>query len=140
LILLEHSQDQDAILGALLHDTIEDTSLTLAQIRKLFGEKVEFLVAKTTNLEGYMNRASLPDYENIVRIMNYEDPRAALVKLSDRLHNMRTIQHHPKLSKQKSIAKETLEHFVPLARELKLHAIADELERLSLEVMAKKDR
>lgn len=139
LILLAHSQDQDAILGALLHDTIEDTNLTLAQIRTLFGEKVEFLVAKATNLEGYKNRASLPDYENIVRIMNYEDPRAALVKLSDRLHNMRTIQHHPKLSKQKSIAKETLEHFVPLARQLKLHQMAEELERLSQEVMAKKE-
>jgi hypothetical protein len=139
LILLEYSQDQDAILGALLHDTIEDTNLTLAQIRKLFGETVEFLVAKATNLEGYKNRASLPDYENIVRIMNYEDPRAALVKLSDRLHNMRTIQHHPQLSKQKSIAKETLDYFVPLARQLHLHPMAEELERLSQEVIAKKE-
>ncbi len=139
LILLEHSQDQDAILGALLHDTIEDTNLHLAQIRKLFGEKVEFLVAKATNLEGYKNRASLPDYENIVRIMNYEDPLAALVKLSDRMHNMRTIQHHPKLSKQKYIAEETLEHFVPLAHKLKLYKMAEELERLSQEVMAKKE-
>jgi (p)ppGpp synthase/HD superfamily hydrolase len=50
--------------------------------------------------------------------MNYEDPRAALVKLSDRLHNIGTIQHHPQLSKQKSIAKEKLDYFVPLARQL----------------------
>lgn len=139
LILLAHSKDQDAILAALLHDTIEDTNLTLAQIRTLFGEKVEFLVAKATNLEGYKNRASLPEYENLVRIKNYEDPRAALVKLSDRLHNMRTIQHHPKLSKQKAIAKETLEHFVPLARQLQLHEMAEELEKLSQEVMGKKE-
>lgn len=140
LILLEHSQEQDAIVGALLHDTIEDTSLTLAQIRKTFGEKVEFLVAKATNLEGDKHRVSLPDYENIIRIMNYEDPMAALVKLSDRLHNMRTIQHHSNLSKQKSIAKETLAHFVPLAHRLDLNKMADELERLSQEVMAKKER
>ena len=139
LILLEYAQEQDAILGALLHDTIEDTSLTLAQIRKMFGKRVAFLVAKATNLEEYRNRISLPDYENIIRIMNYEDPLAALVKLSDRLHNMRTIQHHPKLAKQKSIAKETLEHLVPLALELKLYKIAEELERLSKEVMAKQE-
>jgi hypothetical protein len=139
LILLDYSQDQDAILGALLHDTVEDTSLTFVQIRALFGKKVEFLVIKATNLEEYERRISLTDKENLARILNYEDPRAALVKLSDRLHNMRTIQYHPSLAKQKYIAQETLDYFVPLARKLTIEKMATELEQLSLAVMAKKE-
>ncbi|OJW71471.1 MAG: hypothetical protein BGO68_03710 [Candidatus Amoebophilus sp. 36-38] len=137
LILLDYSQDQDAILGALLHDTVEDTSLSFVQIRALFGRKVEFLVIKATNLEEYERRVSLTDKENLVRILNYEDPRAALVKLSDRLHNMRTIQYHSSLDKQKSIAQETLEYFVPLAKKLGIEKMATELEDLSRSVLAK---
>ncbi|MHB9147058.1 MAG: sodium:solute symporter family protein [Candidatus Amoebophilus sp.] len=131
LILLEYSQDQDAILGALLHDTVEDTSLSLAHIRMLFGETVAFLVAKATNLEDRERRISLTDKENLARILNYEDPRAALIKLSDRLHNMRTIQFHSSVAKRKYISQETLDYFVPLARKLGLEKIAVELEQLS---------
>lgn len=138
LILLEYSHDQDAILGALLHDTVEDTSLSFAHIRMLFGERVEFLVAKATNLEDHNRRISLTDKENLARILNYEDPSAALIKLSDRLHNMRTIQYHSSLSKQRSIAQETLKHFVPLARELNLEKMAVELEQLSKAVLKNK--
>ena len=138
LILLEYSQDQDAILGALLHDTVEDTSLSLPHIRMLFGETVEFLVAKATNLEGHRRRVSLSDHENLARILNYGDPRAALVKLSDRLHNMRTIQFHSSIAKQKHISQETLDYFVPLAHKLELEKMAAELEQLSKEVLATK--
>lgn len=138
LILLDYSQDQDAILGALLHDTVEDTSLSFVHIRALFGRTVEFLVAKATNLEDHKRRVSLTDRENLVRIMNYEDPRAALIKLSDRLHNMRTIQFHSSIAKRKQIAQETLEHFVPLAYKLSLENMAAELRQLSNEVVNKK--
>jgi (p)ppGpp synthase/HD superfamily hydrolase len=68
--------------------------------------------------------------------LNYEDPRAALIKLADRLHNMRTIQHH-RLEKRIYIAQETLDEFVPLARKLNLPAMADELEKLSRAVLSK---
>jgi len=135
LILLEYSQDQDAILGALLHDTVEDTSLSLTHIRMIFGKTVEFLVAKATNLEDHRRRVSLTDQENLARILNYEDPRAALIKLSDRLHNMRTIQFHSSVAKRKHISQETLDHFVPLARKLGLENMAAELEQLSKEVL-----
>jgi PAS domain-containing protein len=135
LILLDYSQDQDAILGALLHDTVEDTSLSFVHIRALFGKTVEFLVAKATNLEDHKRRISLTERENIARIINYEDPRAALIKLSDRLHNMRTIQFHSSVAKRKQIAQETLEHFVPLAHKLGLKNMAIELEELSKEVL-----
>jgi Na+/proline symporter len=138
LIVLQYSQDQDAILAALLHDTVEDTSISLPQLEATFGHTLAFLVRKATNLEDKLKRISLADYENIQRLTYYEDPRAALVKLADRLHNMRTIKGHSSLAKQKNIASETLNFFVPLANYLKLIDIAQELERLSLEVLAKK--
>ena len=137
LILLAHSQDQEAVLAALLHDTVEDTSLSMAHIRAMFGETVAFLVGKATNLEDKVRRLSLADHENLHRLMNYEDPRAVLVKLSDRLHNMRTIGSMPR-DKQQRIAHETLTFFVLIAKNLALEGIAQELEQLSLVVLGEK--
>jgi hypothetical protein len=134
LITLEYSQDQAAILGALLHDTVEDTSLSMKDIERTFGKTVAFLVAKSTNLEDHKRRINLSDKENITRIANYEDPRAALIKLADRLHNMRTIKHQSALRKRQ-ISQETLDEFVPLAHKLGLTAIAQELEKLSRAVL-----
>ena len=135
LILLEHSQDQDAIVAALLHDTVEDTSLSIAQISTTFGEEVASLVTEVTNLEDKLRRISLESHENHYRLMNFKDPRVPLVKLSDCLHNMRTIRSHPSLEKQKKIAKEMLSFFVPMAAYLKWRSMADELEWLSLSVL-----
>ena len=137
LILLGYCQDQDAVIAALLHDTVEDTGLSLVQIEAMFGEQVAFIVKKVTNLEDNLRRVSSQDHENVYRIMNYEDKRAAFVKLADRLHNMRTISGHSSLAKQKHIANETLNFFVPLAKNLKLESITEELEKLSLEVLGK---
>jgi Na+/proline symporter len=138
LILLEYCQDQDAIIAALLHDTVEDTSLSTIHIKALFGETVAFLVGKVTNLEGNLRRLTLEDHENAKRLIDYEDKRAVYVKLADRLHNMRTIQGHSNLQKQKHIAHETLTFFVPMAKELGLLALAEELEERSLAVLGKK--
>jgi hypothetical protein len=138
LILLEYCKDQDAVVAALLHDTVEDTSLSLIQIRAIFGENVAFIVNKVTNLEDKLRRVSSEDHENVYRLMNYEDDRAAFVKLADRLHNMRTISGHSSLAKQKHIANETLNFFVALAEKLGLTNMAIELKKLSLEVLSKK--
>jgi Na+/proline symporter/5'-deoxynucleotidase YfbR-like HD superfamily hydrolase len=137
LILLEYCKDQDAVVAALLHDTVEDTSLSIIQIKAMFGEQVAFIVNKVTNLEDRLRRVSLQDHENLYRLMNYEDERAAFVKLADRLHNMRTISGHSSLAKQKHIANETLSFFVGLAEKLGLTAVAQELEKLSLQVLGK---
>ena len=137
LILLGYCSDQDALIAALLHDTVEDTGLSLVQIKAMFGEAVAFIVQKVTNLEDNLRRVSFQDHENVYRIMNYEDKRAAFVKLADRLHNMRTISGHASLAKQKHIAGETLNFFVPLAEKLGLTPMAKELEKLSLDVLAK---
>jgi Na+/proline symporter len=138
LILLEYCQDPDAVIAALLHDTVEDTGLSLVQIKIMFGETVAFLVQKVTNLEENRKRLMLEDHENIARLINYEDKRAAYVKLADRMHNMRTISGHSSLAKQKHIASETLNFFVPLAKNLELTAVSQELEKLSLEVLKKR--
>ncbi|MEM7055297.1 MAG: HD domain-containing protein [Bacteroidota bacterium] len=138
LILLEYSQDQDAVVAVLLHDTVEDTSLSLVHIRTMFGERVAYLVDKATDLEDKMRRMSLEAYENLHRLITCDDPKAALVKLSDRLHNMRTIQGHPSIAKQKRIASETLTFFVPLAKKSALVGMAQELEKLSLRVLEKR--
>jgi Na+/proline symporter len=138
LILLEYCQSQDAVVAALLHDTLEDTSLSMLQIKAMFGDTVAFIVGKVTNLEDKVRRVSLDDHENIHRLLNYEDERAAFVKLADRLHNMRTIEGHSSLAKQKHIASETLNFFVSLARNLGLTAVSQELEILSLQVLSKK--
>jgi hypothetical protein len=135
LIVLDYCQDQDAIIAALLHDTVEDTSLSMKDIERAFGKTVAFLVGKATNLEDHRRRISLSDKENLSRILNYEDPRAALIKLADRLHNMRTIQHHRDIIKIRGIAQETLNELVPLAKKLALAQIAQELEQLSRAVL-----
>ena len=137
LILVDYSQDQDAVVAALLHDTVEDTSLSLAQVRAMFGETVALLVSKATNLEDKIRRVKLQAHEYKHRLVNYGDPRAALIKLSDRLHNMRTIGGHPSLAKQKQIAEETLTFFVPIAKQLGLAAMIEELEQLSLKILEK---
>jgi hypothetical protein len=137
LILLGYYQDQDSVIAALLHDTVEDTGLSLIQIKAMFGEKVAFIVEKVTNLEINLRRISLQDHENISRLMDYQDERAAFVKLADRLHNMRTISGHSSLAKQKHIANETLLFFVPLAEKLGLAPIANELKEISLKVLSK---
>jgi (p)ppGpp synthase/HD superfamily hydrolase len=137
LILMEYTKDQDAIVAALLHDTVEDTSLSMAHIRLMFGETVAYLVNKATNLEDKLKRISLQEHETNYRLMNYEDERAAFIKLSDRLHNMRTIQGHSSIDKQKHIANETLLFFVPLAKQLGMAAMAEELEELCFGVLGR---
>ena len=137
LILLTYCQDQGAIIAALLHDTVEDTSLSLIQIKSMFGKDVAYIVEKVTNLEDKLRRISSQEHENVYRLMDYGDARAAYVKLADRMHNMRTISGHSKLEKRKHIATETLYFFVPLAEKLSLITIAEELKKLSIEVLGK---
>jgi Na+/proline symporter len=138
LILLTYCKDQDAVIAALLHDTVEDTSFSSAQMKALFGETVDFLVNKVTNLEGKLRRLTLVDHENIDRLINYEDKRALYVKLADRMHNMQTIEGHSCITKKKRIAEETLYFFVPMASHVGLLAVPEELKKLSLAVLGKK--
>jgi hypothetical protein len=137
LIVLAYSKDQDTVVAALLHDTVEDTRLTLAHVKVMFGERVGFIVDKVTNLDSKLRKIKLWSQEMLVRLLHAEDEAVALVKLADRLHNTRTIISHTSLEKKKRIVQESLGFSVPFARLFKLDAIAQELEKRSLAILEK---
>jgi len=121
------------IVCALLHDTVEDTDLTLDDIRGLFGEKVAQIIDGLTKISGVVDQSSSMQAENFRKVLltMSEDIRVILIKIADRLHNMRTLEHM-KRDKQIKIASETLFLYAPLAHRLGLNAIKTELENLGL--------
>lgn len=133
-ILAELHLDEDSIITALLHDTVEDTSATLEELAEVFGAQVADLVDGVTKL-GQVSRArgDIGRAENLQKFVLAisKDMRVLLVKLADRLHNMRTLDHHPKPEKRERIARETLEIYAPLARRIGVHRFCGELEDLS---------
>lgn len=131
-ILADLHLDIDTIVTGLLHDTVEDTSATLDDIKKEFGDTVAALVDGVTKI-GMMNFRNSFDKqgENIRKmiIAMGKDVRVVLIKLCDRLHNMRTLNHMP-YEKQERIAQETLEIYCPLAGRIGISALKVELEDL----------
>ena len=137
-ILEEWGMDEDTIIAGILHDTVEDTDLTLDDIRKEFGESVAFLVDGVTKLSTARNGMRdidtyLPETkDNFLRLMIAlgDDIRVLIIKLADRLHNLRTLSALPP-DKQKKIAKETLEVFAPLADRLNMGLLRVEMADLA---------
>ena len=121
------------IVCALLHDTVEDTDLSLDDIKGLFGEKVAQIIDGLTKISGVIDNTSSIQAENFRKVLltMSEDIRVILIKLADRLHNMRTLDHM-KRDKQMKIASETLYLYAPLAHRLGLNTIKTELEDLGL--------
>ena len=121
------------IVCALLHDTVEDTDLSLEDVRGLFGEKVSQIINGLTKISGVIDNTTSIQAENFKKVLltMSEDIRVILIKLADRLHNMRTLEHM-KREKQIKIASETLFLYAPLANRLGLNAIKTELEDLGL--------
>ena len=122
-----------SIVCALLHDTVEDTEITLDDIQGLFGEKVAKIIDGLTKISGVFDQTSSLQAENFRKMMLTlsDDVRVILIKLADRLHNMRTLESM-KREKQIKIASETLYLYAPLAHRLGLNAIKTELEDLGL--------
>ncbi|MBR2543107.1 bifunctional (p)ppGpp synthetase/guanosine-3',5'-bis(diphosphate) 3'-pyrophosphohydrolase [Candidatus Saccharibacteria bacterium] len=144
-ILEEWGMDEDTIIAGILHDTIEDTSLTLDEIKQNFGESVAFLVDGVTKLSTARNgMRDIDTYlpatkDNFLRLMIAlgDDIRVLIIKLADRLHNLRTLSALPP-DKQKKVAKETLEVFAPLADRLNMGLLRVELSDLAFKYVDKK--
>ncbi len=122
-----------AIVCALLHDTVEDTELTLDDVEREFGKKVAKIIDGLTKISGVFDQSSSIQAENFRKMLLTlaDDVRVILIKLADRLHNMRTMDHMPR-QKQLKIASETSYLYAPLAHRLGLYAIKSELEDLSM--------
>ena len=130
-ILTNYHLDTASIITALLHDTLEDTDATSAQIAELFGEEVAQLVdgvTKLTQLELQSDRAKQAENFRKLLLAMSRDIRVLLVKLADRLHNMRTLEHVGSEERRLRVARETMDIYAPLAERIGMHDIKDELE------------
>ncbi|MAD58544.1 MAG: bifunctional (p)ppGpp synthetase/guanosine-3',5'-bis(diphosphate) 3'-pyrophosphohydrolase [Porticoccus sp.] len=141
-ILTEYKLDDSTIITALLHDTIEDTDLTLGEVKKQFGAEIADLVDGLTKI-GKLNlftkeAEQAENFRKLILAMS-NDVRVLIVKLADRLHNMRTINYLPQ-DKRLVIAKETIEIYAPLSGRLGIQSLKEELEELSFEVINSKAR
>ncbi|MCB0703773.1 MAG: bifunctional (p)ppGpp synthetase/guanosine-3',5'-bis(diphosphate) 3'-pyrophosphohydrolase [Saprospiraceae bacterium] len=123
-----------AIVCALLHDVVEDTDVTLAQLEETFGERIARIVDGLTKLDSSYNSES-PQAENFKKVLStlVDDVRVILIKMADRLHNMRTIGSMPR-HKQLKIAAETSYIYAPLAHRLGLYAVKTEFQDLCMKI------
>ncbi len=132
----EFNIDDVSVVAALLHDTVEDTSVTLDTIEELFGSTVKHIIDGLTKIMGVFENRDTKQAETFMKLLlsMAEDIRVVLIKFADRLHNMRTISHLPK-QKQLNKATETMELYAPLAHRFGLFKIKNELEDLCFKVI-----
>lgn len=134
IVASEMGMDTVSIASALLHDVVEDTQFTIADMRRLFGRTIAKIIEGLTKISNLpKNKAESTQTENFKKILLTitEDPRVIIIKIADRLHNMLTLESMP-LHKQERIASETLYIYAPIAYRLGLYNIKNELEDLGL--------
>ena len=131
IVAQEINIDDISVIAALLHDTVEDTSVTLADIEYWFGKEVAVIIDGVTKIDGVFKSRDSKQAQAFMKLLlsMAEDIRVVLIKFADRLHNMRTL-HHLKREKQLKIANETMELYAPLAHRFGLFSIKNELEDL----------
>lgn len=137
-ILSELKMDEASIVTALLHDLVEDTEVTLEEVEEKFGEQIAKLVDGVTKLKKI---ESIPTSEHVAEnfrkltLAMSQDIRVLLIKLADRLHNMRTLYYVPSKEKKIKKAKESLDIYAPLAARIGLNKIKDEIQELAFEII-----
>lgn len=137
-IVLDMRLDSDSVITALLHDTVEDTELTLEEIGKHFGKNVASLidgVTKLSKIKFVHEQAKQAENFRKLFLAVSEDIRVLLVKLADRLHNMRTLHYVKSEEKKKRIALETMEIYAPLAERMGIQQIKSELQDIAFEIL-----
>lgn len=135
--LTEYNADEESIISAILHDTVEDTEYTIEEVKKDFGEEIAKLIDGLTKFSKNRFRDAETMDRKIESMRKWfsvmqKDIRVAVIKLIDRLHNMETLEGHGDTEKQKKIAKETLDVFVKIADKLGVDKLRDKLESLCL--------
>lgn len=141
-ILADMKLDAVSVASALLHDVIEDTHTTEENIREMFGPEVAHIVSGVTKLSSLpYDSAQAREAESIRKMLlaMADDIRVVLIKLADRLHNMRTLQFHKSAGKQRRIAQETLDIYASIAARLGIYWIKNELEDLSFKYILPED-
>jgi guanosine-3',5'-bis(diphosphate) 3'-pyrophosphohydrolase len=136
-ILMSVKMDVDTVIAGLLHDTLEDTAVTYAELEEKFGKTVADLVEGETKISALRAKNKSQQEAETIRKMFFamaEDVRVIIIKLADKLHNMRTLQHLPP-SRAREIANETLDIFAPLADRLGMSWLKGELEDQSLKIL-----
>lgn len=138
--LLDWKMDEATIAAGLLHDTVEDTNVSLDEIKKEFGEKIAFLVSGVTKLGKIKYRGEEGQAETMRKMIlaMSEDLRVVLIKLADRRHNMQTLKALPPL-KQKRIAQETMEIYSPIAYRLGMQRLSGELDDMAFPYLYPKE-
>ncbi|MBQ7688102.1 MAG: bifunctional (p)ppGpp synthetase/guanosine-3',5'-bis(diphosphate) 3'-pyrophosphohydrolase [Clostridia bacterium] len=136
-ILLDFGMDSQSVIAALLHDVVEDTPVTAEEVHRMFGADVSLLVEGVTKL-GQVPLQSREEQqaENLRKLLlaMSEDIRVIIIKLADRLHNMRTLEYMPE-QKRRDIAKETIEIYAPIAHRLGIRPMKEELEDLAIKYL-----
>ena len=136
IVASELSIDGESVVAALIHDTVEDTDVTLVDVRGVFGETVANLIDGVTKIEGVFKNRQSKQAETFMKLIlsMADDIRVVLIKFADRLHNIRTLQYLPR-EKQMKIASETLDLYAPLAHRFGLYQIKNEFEDLCFKLL-----
>ena len=137
ILLADIGMDTTTLVAALLHDTVEDTGLTIGQVKAEFGAEVAVLVDGVTKLDGskWGDHAESETFRKMILAASI-DLRVLVIKLADRVHNLRTLGHHPKREKRERIARASMELLVPFAQRLGLYDYQREMEDLAFATLS----
>jgi GTP pyrophosphokinase len=137
ILLADIGMDTTTLVAALLHDTVEDTGLTIGQVKAEFGAEVAVLVDGVTKLDGskWGDHAEAETFRKMILAASI-DLRVLVIKLADRVHNLRTLGHHAKREKRERIARASMELLVPFAQRLGLYDYQREIEDLAFATLA----